>query len=90
MHGKIPVIHSRFYNLISKMSGSVVSALSILYEICPWMQTWFYTSAQNLLASHAVAFRGGGNTSPLKTTAWEAKNLLDQKDLLGSGEHFGY
>ena len=49
MHGKIPVIHSRFYNLISKMSGSVASALSILYEIFPWMQTWFYTSAQNLL-----------------------------------------
>ena len=45
------------------MSGSVVSALNILYEICPWMQTWFYTSAEN---------------------------LLNQKDLLGSGEHFGY
>ena len=47
------------------MSGSVVSALNIkfLYEICPWMQTWFHMSAQS---------------------------LLDQKDLIGSGEHFGY
>ena len=24
------------------------------------------------VASHAVVFRGGGNSSPLKTTAWEA------------------
>ena len=31
-----------------------------------------YPQASYRLASHAVVFRGGVNTSPLKTTAWEA------------------
>ena len=40
---------------------------------------FIYAPAFHTLASHAVVFRGlvlllweGGNTSPLKTTAWEA------------------
>ena len=39
------------------------------------------TAKERNLASHAGVFRGlvlwgGGNTSPLKTTAWEAKRNL--------------
>ena len=38
-----------------------------------WKQ--LFTSVANKLASHAVVFRRlVGNTSPLKTTAWEATN----------------
>ena len=37
---------------------------------------------QSLVASHAVVFSGEeGNTTPLKTTAWEAKSLVTLCDV---------
>ena len=74
------------------MSGSVVSALNILYEICPWIQTWFYTSAQNLLDQKDllgsqngplinIAIKNGAykikrNHSNLVRCKWEARQVF--------------
>ena len=49
-------------------------------EILPKNLSFYYCKTYtglNLQASHAVVSSGGGNTSPLQTTAWEVKSILD-------------